>query len=91
METFGVVFVEALACGKPVIATKIGGPSEIVTPEVGLLVPPGDAKALAEAIDFMLHHLREYNPEKIVEYGCVRYSYEAVAKALDQVYRSLVP
>lgn len=39
VETFGVVFIEALACGKPVIATKIGGPSEIVTPEVGLLVP----------------------------------------------------
>lgn len=51
----------------------------------------GDAKALAEAIDFMLDHLREYNPEKIVEYACVRYSHEAVAKALDQVYRSLVP
>lgn len=58
------MLVEALACGKPVVATNIGGPSEIVIPEVGVLVPPRNSAALAEAIDHMLANFREYNPEK---------------------------
>ena len=63
-ETFGVVLVEALACGKPVIATDIGGPKEIITEEVGKLVPSGDSESLAEAIGYMLDHHQEYTPRK---------------------------
>jgi glycosyltransferase involved in cell wall biosynthesis len=50
-ETFGVVLGEAMACGKPVIATRCGGPEFLVTPETGLLVEPGNAAALAEAME----------------------------------------
>ncbi len=50
-EPFGRVLIEAMAAGLPVIATESGGPSEIVKHgKTGLLVPPGDAEALAEAI-----------------------------------------
>jgi len=42
--------LEAMAVGKPVIATPLGGSKELVTPETGLLVPPEDAAAVAEAI-----------------------------------------
>ena len=42
--------IEAMAVGKPVIATPLGGSKELVTPEMGLLVPPEDASAVAEAI-----------------------------------------
>ena len=42
--------IEAMAVGKPVIATPLGGSKELVTPETGVLVPPGDASAVAEAI-----------------------------------------
>ena len=42
--------IEAMAVGKPVIATPLGGSKELVTPETGLLVPPEDASAVAEAI-----------------------------------------
>ena len=42
--------IEAMAVGKPVIATPLGGSKELVTPETGLLVPPEEASAVAEAI-----------------------------------------
>ena len=42
--------IEAMAVGKPVIATPLGGSKELVAPETGLLVPPEDASAVAEAI-----------------------------------------
>jgi glycosyltransferase involved in cell wall biosynthesis len=50
-EGFGRVVVEAQAMGRPVIATNHGGARETVVPgSTGLLVPPGDARALADAI-----------------------------------------
>jgi glycosyltransferase involved in cell wall biosynthesis len=50
-EPFGMTIVEAMALGKAVVATRVGGPLEIVTDGVdGLLVPPGDAAALAAAL-----------------------------------------
>ena len=42
--------IEAMAVGKPVIATPLGGSKELVTPKTGILVPPEDASAVAEAI-----------------------------------------
>ena len=51
-EPFGLVVIEAMALGRPTIATVPGGPAEIITPGVdGQLVPHGDAAALAAAID----------------------------------------
>lgn len=50
-EPFGIVVIEAMALGKPVVAGSEGGPTEIITPGVdGLLAPYGDAGSLAEAI-----------------------------------------
>jgi len=54
-EPFGLVALEALACGVPVIAAGVGGLKEIlVDGQCGLLVPPGDAAALAQALHRLL-------------------------------------
>lgn len=54
-EPFGLALVEAMAAGLPCIATSAGGPREIVHDgTTGLLVPPGDARALASAISQLL-------------------------------------
>jgi len=54
-EPFGLVALEALACGVPVVASKVGGLAEIVVDgECGLLVPPKDAGALAQALRTVL-------------------------------------
>lgn len=50
-ESFGMVAIEAMAASKPVVATQLGGLLDVVAAqETGLLVPPGDASALASAI-----------------------------------------
>ncbi|MBC7261146.1 MAG: glycosyltransferase family 4 protein, partial [Chloroflexi bacterium] len=59
-EPFGRVLIEAMAAGKPVVATNCGAASEIVQDRVhGLLVPPADADAMAQAIAYLLMHRDE--------------------------------
>ena len=54
-EPFGVVVLEAMTCGRPVIASRAGGLAEIVVDgETGLLVPPGNSEALAKALRCLL-------------------------------------
>lgn len=65
-EVFGMVIAEAMACGTPVIATDVGGISEVVQhQEQGLLVPPKDATALASSIALLLE-----DPWRCAEMGC---------------------
>ncbi len=53
-EPFGIVFIEALAAGLPVVTTHLGAAPEIVDPTCGLLTPPGDAHSLARALTTLL-------------------------------------
>ncbi len=85
-ESFGVVVIEALACGKPVIATRCGGPEEIVTPETGILVEPGNPQALAEAIVALVDNLEAFDTKYIAAYAQARYNPDTVARMLTQVY-----
>ena len=50
-ESFGLVLIEALSCGKPVIGSNVGGIIEIITDDVGLLVNPNKVSSIAGAID----------------------------------------
>jgi glycosyltransferase involved in cell wall biosynthesis len=89
-ETFGVTLIEAMACGKPVIATENGGSREIVDGNVGILVPSQDFNALAEAMNHMLDNYQSYPPERIAKYAKDKYGYEAVGHELDRIYTELM-
>ncbi len=63
-EGFGVVYVDSLCAKTPIVTTKCGGPEDIVTPETGILVEPGDEHVFADAIITALG--KEWDPEKIL-------------------------
>lgn len=90
-ETFGVVYVEAMACGKPVIAVANGGPDDFVKPFNGFLIEP-DVKELVQAFYEMIGHLTRgnyYQEEKISNYIKSKFSYEAIAEQLEAIYNSI--
>ena len=86
-ENMPVVLIEALACGKPVIATNVGGVKEVIDKESGQLVPPKDPPALAIEIENMLDHCTEYDSQKIAYRAEERFSYETIGRILDTIYR----
>jgi len=89
-ETFGVTYIEAMACGKPVVATRLPALQEKINKDRGILVPPKDANALTDAIDYMLDHHQDYSPRKIRGYVKDEFSYEVVGKKLNDIYREIL-
>ncbi len=88
-ESFGIVYVEAGACGKPVLATRCGGPETIVTPETGLLVAVGDYEAIATALRDLFAGAQPWDARRIRALTLERYGREAVVGRLEAVYRGV--
>jgi Glycosyltransferase len=87
-ETFGVVLAESLACGTPVVATRCGGPEDIVDDDVGVLVEPGDPCALANGIRTVLSRHSNYDPARLRNHSLTRFGTEVVSHQLEMVYRN---
>ncbi len=92
-EAFGVVQIEAMACGKPIVCTELGtGTSYVnVHGETGLVVPPRDPKALVEAINQLLadealrRRLGKRGRERVREF-----SKEAMVERIVELYEELL-
>lgn len=89
-ETFSLVLIEAMACGKPVIATRCGGPEELVTPETGMLVPVDDTEAMADAMVEMSRSLVRYDAQAIARYARESYGEDVVARRLTRMYSEVI-
>ena len=87
MEGCPNVVLEALACGRPVVATNVGGIPEIMSGSCGCLVPPRDAHALARGLKSVLD--RTWDP---VEISAIHgRSWNTVADEMLNLFQSLVP
>jgi len=82
VETFGIVLIEAMATGLPVIATRSGGPDTIVTRDVGHLIPKGAVSPLAEAMRDMFRFRSRFDEERIRSYAAGRFATEEVSRQL---------
>lgn len=89
-ETFGVVYAEAIASGKPIIATRCGGPEFIVNEKNGLLVEVDDILGLMNAMKKLVKNLDEYRPEVIRSDFEARFSRFAVVKQLRSLYDEII-
>ena len=92
-DIFPIVMLEAMASGRPIVATRNGGPSEIITNgEDGYLVEPTDREELASALvrvlddDVERERLGRNAHRKVVE----RYTWERIAKRTMEVYREVL-
>ena len=86
-ETFGVVYAEAIASGKPIIATRCGGPESIVNEDNGKLVEIGNIQELSLAMKEVANKWKEYQPWLIRNDFEQRFSRKVVVRQLMSLYQ----
>lgn len=89
-ETFSVVAAEALIMGKPVVATRCGGPECIVGADDGLLVDPEIPDSLGAALVQIVRNLEHYSSANIARRARLRFGTNEVARQLTEIYETLV-
>lgn len=89
-ETFGIVCIEAMAKGLPVIATRCGGPEDFINEHNGLLIPVNDVEALAGAMQDIYKNAHRYNHEAIRDYCRRNFSESAIADQILAVYKEVI-
>jgi len=89
-ESFGTVLVEALACGTPVVATRCGGPEDIVKEGVGVLVSPEDPETLARGIEHVLDRRAAYDPAALRAYALEQFGSRPVSLRMASLYQEAI-
>ena len=89
-ENLPVVILESYACGVPVLSTDVGGISEHMNNDLGLLIKSEDEDSLLEKIKFMLDNYERYDKHKIRDYAMDHFSEEVIGEQLAEVYNSVV-
>lgn len=84
-ETFAIVLAESLATGTPVIATDAGGVAGDLNAGHGILITPGDEKALVRAMDYMIDHRAEFDTEILTTFA-EQYKASVIGKAFLDIY-----
>ncbi len=85
-ENHPLVLLEAMAMGKPIIATRCGGSEEIVATQAGVIVEPGNAAMLAEAMKAMIEGSKQYSSDAIRQHFLDHFSRKVIIQQLESVY-----
>ncbi|WP_189564779.1 glycosyltransferase [Pontibacter akesuensis] len=88
-EALGNVFLEAIACGKPIIATKCGAPEETVNETNGVAVEKNNPEALSKAMLYLINNIGKYDSRQIRQDFMSRFSSQAVMPQLYSLYKNI--
>ena len=89
-ENLPCALIEAMACGLPAAATRVGGVPELVGEDAGVLVPPRSAQELAAGIAAVAGRLQDYDRRELAARAAARYGFDAVGRRWTQVYSTAV-
>jgi glycosyltransferase involved in cell wall biosynthesis len=89
MENSPCVIGEALCCGLPVIATKVGGIPELVSSTNSMIVPANDSDALAIAMIQMTEKYQAYQHKKIADEAGKKFGYSTIAQSFYDLYQAI--
>ncbi|QWT52213.1 glycosyltransferase [Eubacterium sp. MSJ-33] len=89
-ETFGVAFIEAMACGLPVFSSKCGGTDDIIISErFGMIAKSFEIEELTKELTSFLENLDQYDREEISEYALKNFSESVLVSNLLKAYNQL--
>ncbi|MEG1722563.1 MAG: glycosyltransferase family 4 protein [Bacteroidales bacterium] len=89
-ETFGIVFIEAMATGMPAIGTVCGGPEDIITPESGFLIEPGDTAELSQKLRELYDTYERFDRKEISRYIAEHFDFSLAGPALRDIYLRII-
>lgn len=89
-ETFGVVVIEAMLFGKPVIVTRSGGPEDFVDESMGLVINTGSRKELANAMISMIENAGSYDGEKIKKETITMFGRDTFFEQVSRIYSEVL-
>jgi glycosyltransferase involved in cell wall biosynthesis len=90
-DTFPLMPIETLACGTPVVASNVGGFPQIVTDEVGALVPPDDHMALAQKVsELIASGFKAHARDRIAAHVQRNLSWDTMVSSIESVYKRVL-
>ncbi len=89
-ETFGVVLIESLACGRPVICTDSGGPRDFITSEQGIMVEMHSAEALASAMEEVMKNYNKFDQKEMISYCYKNFNEHHISSLISDFYHKIL-